>query len=268
MSEQFDSQEPRRVGRHRIDDEPDAYTAQGAESAAPTAGAAAAASRGAGPRGTAGAGAGASGQESEPSAPSGPPLRPLAIALLLIGLCLVGFGVYSYFGGGSDTTSSDAGSTAPGASQAAPAPGSPQAPEGQTQPGQPAAPAVPPEQSSAAKPGENTDKPGQPAAPAPGVNKAAVHVSVLNNSTTTGLADETMNKLAGEGWGRGETGNASEEESGVWEKTTVHYTPGNNAEKAAAEQIAKENGWDVAPRDQRLDGKPAGVVVVATDHAV
>lgn len=263
MSEQFDSQEPRRVGRHRIDDEPDTYVgdqpapyvderavAADEEPAHREVTAAAAAGRAAGP--------------------SGPPLRPLAIALLLIGICLVGFGIYSYLGGGSESSDSASGeATASNSGSAVPAPNA-----NQPQAGQSASPAAPagqdPAAGASAQPsaaGESS-APAQPTAPAGEVNKGDIHVSVLNNSNTTGLADETLNKLADEGWGRGETGNASEQESGVWEKTTVYHTSDNAAEKAAAEQLAKENGWDVAPRDQRLDGKPGGVVVVVTDNAV
>ena len=74
-------------------------------------------------------------------------------------------------------------------------------------------------------------------------------------------------RLGGEGWGRGETGNAPEGQFGVWPATTVVYTPGNAAEKAAAEEIARDNGWAVEARDERLSDAPGGVVVVTAVDA-
>ena len=43
--------------------------------------------------------------------------------------------------------------------------------------------------------------------------------------------------------------------------------PGVSAEKAAAEEIARDNGWAVEARDERLADAPGGVVVVTAVDA-
>ena len=100
-----------------------------------------------------------------------------------------------------------------------------------------------------------------------GVRRGDFRVTVLNNSNVPGLAADVSDDLSGQGWGRGETGNAPEGNVGVFERTTVVYTPGNDAERAAAEEIARDRGWAVEPRGDNLAGKPGGVLVVVTEDA-
>ena len=192
----------------------------------------------------------------------GMPLRGLAMICIFIGVCLMGWGLYAWStgndGAGNDGTGDDAGTVA-------------EAPAGQR-------PGMNPD----AEAGAGADGRPDAAAPAPGVdedadegadgehsdiNRGDFHITVLNNSEEPGLAARVSDDLAHEGWGRGETGNAAEGEVGVWARTTVHYTPDNDAEKAAAEDIAHANGWDVAPRDDRLANAPGGIVVVTAADA-
>lgn len=190
----------------------------------------------------------------------GMPLRGLAMICIFIGVCLMGWGLYAWSNdrAGNDGTGDDAGTVA-------------EAPAGQR-------PGMNPD----AEAGAGADGRPDAAAPAPGadedadegadgehsdINRGDFHITVLNNSEEPGLAARVSDDLAREGWGRGETGNAAEGEVGVWARTTVHYTPDDDAEKAAAEDIAHANGWDVAPRDDRLANAPGGIVVVTAADA-
>lgn len=201
-------------------------------------------------------------------------MRVLAIVLLAIGICLVAYGAYALSTRGDDAENAgqnDTAASAPADSNApdASAGGKDSAKDGATGDGEEGD--VPPPPPS--------NEPGKPVAPAedqraPGaaneasqIDRKTVKVSILNNSQVVGLADDLSKQMGEQGWGAGETGNAPEEKMGVWEKTTVYFDPRNEKEKAAAEQIAHDNGWEVAPRDDRLRGAPAGVVVIATDPA-
>lgn len=277
-----------RPGRHRPpDDAADATTASGAsEPAAPRDGYStrdgarneahdddfrddAVVGAGAG----AGAGAGGAGGTGGSGAGGGMPLRGLAMVLIFIGVCLMGWGLYAWTSGTDDDAaagSGDDGVRAEAGQNPANAPA-----------GDPADPAAPAEGDAApAAPAEGEGRPDA-ADPDPaaaerddaagaddeGVRRGDFRVTVLNNSNVPGLAADVSDDLSGQGWGRGETGNAPEGNVGVFERTTVVYTPGNDAERAAAEEIARDRGWAVEPRGDNLAGKPGGVLVVVTEDA-
>lgn len=305
MSDQLNPQNSPRPGRHRLDDDFDDFdeysdyaeapAAGGAHaysepsdaqhaaprSAAPAAGAAAAgataaATTGAGSRAAASNSAVADGVDDGDigdGAGDGRYMRVLAIVLLAIGVCLVAYGAYALSTRGDDpenTGQNDTSASAP-ADSGAPADsanGSDPAKDGAAGDGDGEVPPPPPanEPGKPVPPAENP--PAQDEAnEAPQIDRKAVKVSVLNNSEVVGLADDLSKQMGEQGWGAGETGNAPEEKMGVWEKTTVYFDPRSEEEKAAAEQIAHDNGWQAAPRDDRLRGAPAGIVVVATDPA-
>nr|WP_120491721.1 LytR C-terminal domain-containing protein [Corynebacterium lactis] len=212
----------------------------------------------------AGAGAGAVAGEGA-GAGDGRSLRILAAICLFIGVCLVGYGIYAYSSGGAGSSETAASSTSTSAQGSATNGANGQdkgdsvAPPPPATVGESGKPVPPPVASEAPK----SDAPAAPAK----VDRATVKVTVLNNSQVTGLADKLSEKIGSQGWGRGATGNAPENEMGVWERTTVVFDPAKPQEKAAAEELANQNGWVAVPRDQRFDGKPAGIVVIATDPA-
>ncbi|MDO5029812.1 MAG: LytR C-terminal domain-containing protein [Corynebacterium sp.] len=205
-------------------------------------------------------------------------MRILAIVLLIVGVCLVAYGIYALTtrdddpdNAAKDATSASAPAEPGKADDAAGGDDAAKAGSPETKPADGEDGEVPPPPPS--------NEPGKPVAPAPQpgqadednaapeINRKAVKVSVLNNSQVVGLADDLSKQITGQGWAAGETGNAPEEKMGVWEKTTVYFDPNNAKEKAAAEQIAHDNGWVTAPRDDKLHDAPAGVVIVATDPA-
>lgn len=201
----------------------------------------------------------------------GMPLRGLAMICIFIGVCLMGWGLYAWTSGNDGDGGGDGGSGNGGSVAEAPADGAGDRPAGE-QPavsdggagngadGRPDAEAPAPP----AREGENADA----AQGADGeIRRADFRVTVLNNSPEPGLAAGVSDSLSGEGWGRGETGNAPEGEYGVWQRTTVHYTEGNAAEKAAAEEIARDNGWVAEPRRPELRDAPAGLIVVTAVDA-
>lgn len=294
MSEHMNSQNPQRGGRHRLDDDVDEYgyvppshptdeyseVRYGSADDYPEVETQYAAAQAAeadyseaaieddsdddNPSATGAAGTG-----------NGKSLRALAIVCVLIALLLVAYGIYAFVKGEDDKgVEGDAATQT--SSQAAPAP---TAPNGQAQPAQPSQPGQPgqpsqpapegqpsavppaaPKDPNAAAPAPAPSDAPAPGAPAP-IDRAAFPVTVLNNTTEQSLAATTSTTLSDEGWRRGEVGNIPENEARL-EKTTVYFAPDNPAEKAAAEQIAKDHGWVAAPRDALLDGKPGGIVVV------
>lgn len=195
-------------------------------------------------------------------------MRILAIVLLVVGVCLVAYGAYALATRDHDSGDAAASGTATStplssSTSGAPATSAPSTPAANPSEGDNVSPPPPPTES------------GQPVPPppavvdnaAPTIDRKAVRVSVLNNSAVVGLADDISSKMGEQGWGAGETGNAPENEMGVWEHTTVYFDANNEMEKAAAEQIAHDNGWVAEPRDERLRNAPGGVVVIATDPA-
>ena len=201
-------------------------------------------------------------------------MRVLAIVLLAIGICLVAYGAYALSTRGDDAENAGQNDTAASAPADSNAPdssagGKESAKGGATGDGEEGEVPPPPPSNEPGKPVAPADDQRAPGEDneAPQIDRKTVKVSILNNSQVVGLADDLSKQMGEQGWGTGETGNAPEEKMGVWEKTTVYFDPKNEKEKAAAEQIAHDNGWEVAPRDDRLRGAPAGVVVIATDPA-
>ncbi|WP_246824249.1 LytR C-terminal domain-containing protein [Corynebacterium sp. HMSC061H03] len=280
VSDQLNPQNSPRPGRHRLDDDYDDFDeysdyAEAPAAGAVAAGATAAATTGAGSRAAASNSAAADGADDGDigdGAGDGRYMRVLAIVLLAIGVCLVAYGAYALSTRGDDaenTGQNDTSASAP-ADSGAPADsanGSDPAKDGAAGDGD--GEVLPPPANEPGKPVPPAENPPaqDEANEGPQIDRKTVKVSVLNNSEVVGLADDLSKQMGEQGWGAGETGNAPEEKMGVWEKTTVYFDPRNEEEKAAAEQIAHDNGWEAAPRDDRLRDAPAGIVVVATDPA-
>ena len=91
---------------------------------------------------------------------------------------------------------------------------------------------------------------------------ARAPLTVLNNSTIAGLADQAAAAAERRGWDVAQVGNFA----GRLPMTTAYYTPGNAAEERAARQLAAEfpQVGQVLPRYAGLPPTPAGVVLVVT----
>jgi hypothetical protein len=133
-----------------------------------------------------------------------------------------------------------------------------------SQPEAESAPVDPPAPSAAAAmpaPEPVAPEPAAPAPQAPAPPAAApsvvVPVLVLNNSRTTGLADEAAARFEAAGWPVRDTGNFR----GRIRATTIYYPPG---QRAAAEEFARRfDGIErVLPRFEGLPG--SGLTVVLT----
>ena len=103
--------------------------------------------------------------------------------------------------------------------------------------------------------GTGTGSPTRPAVP-------RAPVTVLNNSMINGLGEQAAAELSDGGWTIAKVGNYT----GLIPATTVYYTPGNAAQRAAAEQLAKEfpKVTRVFPRYEGLPPTPPGLVLVVT----
>ncbi|WP_075693169.1 LytR C-terminal domain-containing protein [Corynebacterium sphenisci] len=228
MSEFSEGNRPRPAGRHRGDDDYEYYDSIDEEVAGATA---------------------AGGGEA-----AGVPLRGLAMVLIFIGVILAAWGVYHLMsrdqGDALDQAASSTAATAPAEADQGGGPAGGDA-------GRPGAPGEP-------APGEPAPGEPAPAAPAP-VDRARVHVQVLNNGMVAGRAEQTAGELGGQGWGNVGHGNLSDAEYRV-QADTVFFTPGNAAEEAAARELAESRGpgWVVAERPAELAGQPAGLLVVLT----
>ncbi|MGL4306715.1 MAG: LytR C-terminal domain-containing protein [Mycobacteriaceae bacterium] len=87
-------------------------------------------------------------------------------------------------------------------------------------------------------------------------------VQVYNNSTVTGLAAATAQKITQAGWTVSDTGNYKETNVSV---TTVYYGSASG-ERESALQIAEKLGVKAEPRFAELLTKPAGVIVIVTSN--
>ncbi len=96
---------------------------------------------------------------------------------------------------------------------------------------------------------------------APVLDKSAVSVRVLNNSTVSGLAAQTARTIESDGWTVGETGNYAD---GSVSSTTVYYSASSPAEKAAATEIAATLGVSAEPRFPGIVSASPGVIVIVT----
>jgi len=133
-----------------------------------------------------------------------------------------------------------------------------------TAPSPTAPPLTDPSPTSAAPPGTETPLlPTTPATstaappastPPPGQVRTSVAVTVLNNSTTNGLAGRAATALRNLGWNVPQVGNFG----GATPTTTAYYGPGPG-EQAAAELLATDIGATAAPR---VAGLPNGTVVL------
>lgn len=102
-------------------------------------------------------------------------------------------------------------------------------------------------------------RPGGTPAPA---TAARAPLTVLNNSTISGLADRAAGQAQNRGWQVAQVGNFA----GRLPVTTVYYTPGDSPGQAAANELAREFPQidQVLPRYAGLPPTPAGIVLVVT----
>lgn len=196
----------------------------------------------------------------------GPPYRAIAMVLLTAVVVAVAIGMVQLFsdddssadeeqvatseqnGAGAESDdalvpeSEDGGAVAPGEGADDPAAGDP-------------APGAP---EDGIDDGEAADAP-EPA-PAPG-GPQSVPVTVYNNSTVQGLASQTGDQVRGAGFNVVDTTNLASD-LGVVPSSTAMYGPAPG-EQEAAEALAAEFGFQVAPKPANLELEP-GVAVIVT----
>lgn len=211
---------------------------------------------------------------------AGLPYRGLAMILTAVAVLLIGWGLFTTFGGGEKDTDTEAASqtsaqqaqqSQPGSSPAAGASAGAGAPGAAGASGQPSPSAPAP--SPSAKPSE-PQQGGQQAAPGV-VDRANQQITVLNNSPIQGLASGTANKLRGNQWAKTSYGNLPDSQ-GAFPKSVVLYPAGDAAAQAAAEAAAADLGLRAQTRNPEIDRAlsgakmlqgdgPAAVVVVTTN---
>lgn len=243
--------------------------------------------------GTAGAASGAAVGADGPddaNGTGGPPLRGLAMVLTAVAVVLIAWGVYSFVGGdgddtedtAQDTTTGQGGAGAGTTPQGGASPASPQ--DGTDAAGDDASPSASDGDAAADDPaGDGEGSPdggtaagdaggGEPAAP--GVDRGATAVTVLNNSGEP-VAQSTADRLRGEQWTNIGYGNLRGRIDGISEESRVYYPEGNAQPQAAAEQVASDLGITAAAgnpdyydrfseADVRNGPRADGVVVVLT----
>jgi len=174
----------------------------------------------------------------------------------LLGVVLLVVGVVALGGGGS------------GSSGAAPEP-SPSVSRPGGSPSAASSPGSPSVQATETTPGPNPTRtttvappPPRPSTTPPRTVAARAPLTVLNNSTISGLADRAAAQAQSRGWQVAQVGNFA----GRLAVTTVYYTPGDSAGQAAANELAKEFPQieRVLPRYAGLPPTPAGIVLVVT----
>ena len=179
--------------------------------------------------------------------------RLLGVAFALAGVALLVLGVFAF--GESGPTGSGA-APSPSA-RAAPTTGAPTTPAPTTTPTGAPSTSAPSTSPTSQPPASST--PAQPTGtPAP----VRVPLTVLNNSTVRGLGERAAGEARAEGWTVVSVGNFA----GVIPVTTVYYTPGDPAQRAAAEQLKLDlpKIQRVMPRYEGLPPTPTGVVLVVT----
>ena len=196
------------------------------------------------------------------TAPGGVPTIGVAVALAGVALLVVGV---LALGGGDDPE--------PGA--APPATATPSAPPASTSPSMSPSPEPAPTAgtgvgsapATTTAPGTvrpTTSLPPVPprADPTTGPAIPRAPLTVLNNSTISGLADRAASEAQQRGWQIAQVGNFA----GRLPTTTVYYDPGDAAEEAAARQLAEEfpQVEQVLPRYAGLPPTPPGIVLVVT----
>lgn len=186
--------------------------------------------------------------------------RLVGALVALVGVALLVFGVVA-LGGGDDgsigAAPAPATSVPPTSASAAPssAPAEPTPTEGTGVGSAPAPSTVAPTTVP-----RTTPPPAPPTATRPSTARAPL--TVLNNSTISGLADRAARDAQTRGWQVAQVGNFA----GRLPATTVYYTPGSATEEAAARQLAREfpQVAQVLPRYAGLPPTPAGIVLVVT----
>jgi hypothetical protein len=176
--------------------------------------------------------------------------RLLGVAFALAGVALLVLGVFTF--GESGRTGSGAPPSPSASATVAPTTGAPTT----TPTGAPSTSA--PSTSPTSRLPESST-PSQPTeAPAP----VRLPLTVLNNSTVRGLGERAAGEARAAGWTVVSVGNFA----GVIPVTTVYYTPGDPAQRAAAEQLKIDlpKIQRVMPRYEGLPPTPTGVVLVVT----
>ena len=185
------------------------------------------------------------------AAPGG--ARLIGALVALVGVVLLVVGVVALGGGDS------------GSSGAAPAP----SPSVATSPATPSRSSGSPSVSrsggtrTTTAPHTTVAPPPRPSAtPSRQTTAARAPLTVLNNSTIRGLADQAAGEVQNRGWQVAQVGNFA----GRLAATTVYYTPGDGAGQAAANELAREFPQidQVLPRYAGLPPTPAGIVLVVT----
>lgn len=219
------------------------------------------------------------------------PLRAAGVALLGLAVALAAVGVLTRDGGnavnataaGASTTAEQSARTSiPTTSPATtasttlaapatttPAPTTPPAPTTTPAPTTPTPPAPSPAATTTTAPAAisvPTSSPTDPATAIPPASpdpppdlRRSVDVTVLNNSTVTGLGARAAARVRAAGWTVTRVGNFT----GRIPTTTVYYRPGTN-EEAPARLLASDVGARVEPRFDGLPRSAAGVVLVVT----
>ncbi|TSD99403.1 LytR family transcriptional regulator [Skermania sp. ID1734] len=170
---------------------------------------------------------------TSPNSPSdGPPLRALAMVLIALGIVFGGLGAMSL----SKSTANN--SSAVVTPSVIPASGTANVP-------------------SASATATASASATATAAPTGTVDKS-IPVRVLNNTTVSGLAARTADKLRAQGYNVTEVSNYS---TGDIPKTTVYYS-NSSGEKAEAEAIAQLLGASAQPRFAGIANASPGVIVI------
>jgi hypothetical protein len=228
--------------------------------------------------GAAGA-AGVAGTSGEPPEKSGPPLRGLAMILTAVAVVLIIWGAFSLFGGDDDSDDTASGPDT-SATATAPAPG--EADQGASEAASEAAGA---DGSEDGADGASNDPSSSAQAPVPGDEAGTgdsaaevdrgIGVTVLNNSTESGLSQSGADRVRDSDWTNVGYGNLQGRIEGISEESRVYYPEGNAAAQAAAEQVASDLGLTAAPGNSdyydrfgeaaiREGGTADAVVVVLT----
>lgn len=173
----------------------------------------------------------------------------MAMILTAVAVVLIIWGAFSLFGGddGSDDTLSGSDTSA---TAAAPAPG--EADQGASE----AAGADGSDDADGAD-GASNDPASSAQAPVPGDEAGTgdsaaevdrgIGVTVLNNSTESGLSQSGADRVRDSDWTNVGYGNLQGRIEGISEESRVYYPEGNAAAQAAAEQVATDLGLQAAP---------------------
>jgi hypothetical protein len=185
--------------------------------------------------------------------------RLLGVALVAAGVALLVLGLIAFNDG-------DGNGGVPGAAPGPSGPAASSVPGAPTVGGSPSTgPSVPSAPGTIA-PSPTTTPPATTATTTPAPTRAPAPVrtalTVLNNSTVSGLGDRAAADARAKGWTVAAIGNFA----GRIPVSTVYFTAGNAAEERAARQLAADLPQvdRVYPRYEGLPPTPTGVVLVVT----